>query len=516
MGARQRARYRAGMRTALVARVVAGMLTTVLAQSAATAADVTAFADPAPPQVETLPHVDPPLAKPSPELTFHASPKPLPPGAVTQDWSQFLGPEHNNVSRETKLSTAFDAKGPPLVWEYEKGSGYSSPVAAGGRLVLLHRVDDNEVVDCLEPETGKRYWRYAYPSNFQDRYGYSDGPRAAPTIAPELDAVYTYGAEGTLHCLELSTGRVRWKRQILKEFRLRQNFFGVGCSPLLEGNLVIINVGAEPKGPCVAAFDVRSGKLIWGAGTEWGPSYATPIPATIHGKRRVLVFAGGESNPPTGGLLGIDPADGRVAFSFPWRGTRRESVNASSPLLVSGDRIFISEAYGSGGALLHVKADDSLEKVWSGLELGTHFMSAVELNGYLYGVDGHGPTDAFLVCVELSSGKEMWRTQPRWKDRPQPRSGAEPREIVMGTDRCWLMPLDEGKRFLCLGEWGHLLMLDLSPQTAKTTSRSWLFAAGETWTPPVFIRGLLYVCQNTPAAAGGSPPRLRCYDLRGQ
>ena len=31
---------------------------------------------------------------------------------------------------------------------------------------------------------------------------------------------------------------------------------------------------------------------------EWGPSYASPIPATMHGKRRVFVFAGGESEPP--------------------------------------------------------------------------------------------------------------------------------------------------------------------------------------------------------------------------
>ena len=81
---------------------------------------------------------------------------------------------------------------------------------------------------------------------------------------------------------------------------------------------------------------------VWGAGDQWAQSYAAPVPAAVHGKRRVFVFAGGESTPPTGGLLCIDPADGTVDFTFPWRGRRRESVNASSPLLIGGDRIPIS------------------------------------------------------------------------------------------------------------------------------------------------------------------------------
>jgi outer membrane protein assembly factor BamB len=485
-----------------------------VAQPRACAAETVTFADPAPPTVAALEPVDVPRPTPTAELTFHAAPKPLPPGATTQDWPQFLGPDHNNVSRETKLLEAFDAKGPPRVWEYEKGSGYAAPAVVGERLVLFHRVGDEEVVDCLQPVTGQRYWRYAYPTSYQDRYGYSDGPRGTPAISAALDSVFTYGAEGKLHCIELSTGRVRWQRDVLKEFKLKQNFFGVGCSPLLENGRVIINVGAEPNGPCVAAFDGKTGTLAWGAGKAWGPSYATPVPATFHGKRRVLVFAGGESNPPTGGLLGIDPADGRVAFSFPWRGTRRESVNASSPLVVSDDRIFVSESYGSGGALLRVKEDDSLETVWTSEALGTHFMSAVERDGYLYGVDGHGPHDAFLVCIDVTSGKEVWRTQPEWTETVEGRNGGAARKVTLGTYRCWLTPIDDGRRFLALGEFGHLLWTELSPQGHRIGSRAWLFSASETWTPPVICRGMLFVSQNTPSTPGGKPPRLVSFDIR--
>src|SRR5688500_12526397 len=158
----------------------------------ARAAEAAAFVDPAPPTVAALEPIEAPKPAATGGLTFHAAPKPLPAGAITQDWPQFLGPDHNNVSRETKLLDAFDAKGPPRVWEYEKGGGYAAPVVVGERLVLFHRVGDEEVVDCLQTTTGRRYWRYAYPTSYQDRYGYSDGPRGTPAISAELDSVFTY------------------------------------------------------------------------------------------------------------------------------------------------------------------------------------------------------------------------------------------------------------------------------------------------------------------------------------
>ena len=137
-------------------------------------------------------------------------------------------------------------------------------------------------------------------------------------------------------------------------------------------------------------------------------------------------------------------------------------------------------------------------------------MTAVHKDGHLYGVDGHGPQDAFLVCVNAKTGKEVWRTQPEWKEPKATRDG---RDLTVGTYRSFLIPTGDG-RCLCLGEYGHLLWLDLQPQGYKELDRCWLFAASETWTPPVISRGLLYVCQNNPDVRSGAPPRLLCYDLR--
>ncbi len=445
--------------------------------------------------------------QPNPEAIFHTPPKPLAPGAVTSDWPSFLGPTHNMISAETKLLKEFPVGGPRLVWEMKKGDSYGAPAVVGERLVLFHRVGNEAVVDCLNALDGRRYWRFCYPTEYRDRYGYNQGPRCSPVIAG--DAVFTFGADGQLHCLELESGRVRWQRDLVKEFKLKQNFFGVGATPLVEGDKLIVNVGA-PDGPCVAAFDTRTGRMLWGAPHPWGPSYATPVAATVEGRRRLFVFAGGESDPPSGGLLVLELDEGKILGSFPWRGRRFESVNASTPVVI-GNQVFISECYGAGGALVTVKADGRCEAAWTSPRFGTHFMTSVVKDGHLYGVDGYGSGQAALVCVEVNSGRELWRAKPRWEEVIKGREG--PQTVSFATARGWLLLVDG--RCLCLGEFGHLLWLDLNPQGYRELARTRLFTARDTWTPPVVSRGLLYVCQNSRDPFQETPPRLLCYDLRG-
>ncbi|HEX4796384.1 MAG TPA: PQQ-binding-like beta-propeller repeat protein [Humisphaera sp.] len=469
-------------------------------------ADERNYADPSPPSLSKEQQAPAKPASKNPDASFHLPPKPLPAGAATTDWPSLLGPTHNAFSTETKLLTTFPKNGLTMVWEMAKGEGYAAPTIVGQRLILFHRIEEEEVIDCLDAATGDRFWRFKYPTAYVDRYGYCNGPRSTPVI--ENGRVYAIGAEGKLHCLNLLSGQLVWQRDLMKEFKLPQNFFGVGASPLAEGNLLIVNVGA-PDGPCVAGFDFANGKMIWGAGDKWGPSYATPVPATVRGKRRVFVFAGGESHPATGGLMCIDPANGHVDFGFDWRGHPRESVNASSPVIV-GNQVFISECYGAGGAMLDIAADLSAKEAWTNPTFGTHFMTAIPKDGYLYGIDGHGPNDAFFCCVELATGKEIWRTRPEWEETLQLRDGSTRKE-TFGTDRCHLLMIDG--RCLCLGEWGHLLWLDLNPKGYHELARTWPIAAGETWTPPVVSSGLLYICQNSKGARGEAL-RLLCYDLR--
>lgn len=429
-------------------------------------------------------------------------PRPLAPDAVTHDWASFLGPTHNAVSTETRLSRSLP---PPLVWEMEKGAGYTSPAVVGDRLVFFHRLGEHEVVECRRPETGALVWDCRYPTRYRDRYGYNNGPRASPVVAD--GRVFTLGAESRLHAFDLATGRELWSRDLRAEYDVGQEFFGTSSTPLVEEGRVVVNVGA-PRGACVVAFDAADGRELWRAG-DWGAGYASPVPAVVHGRRRVYVFAGGESSPPTGGLLSIDPADGAVDFAFPFRSRTYESVNASCPVAFD-DRVFVSASYRTGGALLRVLPDFSHEVVWTTREFALHFNTAVHRDGYLYGFDGRNQGDASLACVDAATGRVVWRETPTWTETFE--QGGRRRQVRLGTARGSLLAVDG--RFLALGELGHLLWLDLTPDGCREMARTWLAAAYESWTLPVLSRGLLYYVQNTRDLLTGAAPRLQCYDLR--
>ena len=461
--------------------------------------------DPAPPEVAPLaPETVAPRERSDPRVTVFAKPSPLADGAVTSDWPTFLGPTHNAVSRETKLlkdfaATSPDAARPTLLWQLVTGSGYAAPTVAGDRVIAFHRVEDEEVVECLHAERGGLYWQWRYPTSYQDRFGYNGGPRATPAVAD--GRVFTYGAEGKLHCLDLRTGHLYWRRDVAKEFATRSSFFGAGCSPLVEGGLVILNIGGS-GGPSVAAFDARTGRLAWGAETQWGAGYASPVPATLHGRRVVLVFAGGESEPPTGGLLCLDPRTGMTHSRFPWRSGRAKSVNASSPV-VAGDGVFISSIYDIGGALLRVGPGLTHRVAYRTKDYAAHWMTPIVRGKHLYGFE-----DSTLVCMELKTGKAVWRERSPGKpseDADEPGPGRLGRASLLWADGA----------FLCLGEYGDLCWMDLSPEGVTILVRAKLFSARQTWVCPVLSRGLLYVCQNEPDRRAGHPPRLLCYDLRG-
>lgn len=447
-----------------------------------------------------------PAPRPYNRLKQYRPAPPLPEGYRGEDWPCFLGPRHTPVSGERGLLRRWGPQPPPLVWAMEKGESYASPAVAGRFLVYPHRIGDETLVECLEATTGRRFWQFRYPTSYVDRYGYGNGPRATPVI--DVDRVFVYSAQGVLYCLALRDGHLLWKKNLAEQYRVPQDFFGTATSPLSWKDRLIINVGA-PKGPCVIALDKQSGKVLWEAGDQWGPSYATPVPAVVHGRPTVFVFAGGESRPPTGGLLSLNPTTGRIDFRFPWRSRSYESVNASSPLVV-GNRVFVSATYETGSALLQVRPDFSHRVLWTTDRVGLHWNVPVHREGYLYAYDGRNEPDASLVCVELATGRVARREVLQWED--EVRFGDSVQKVTMSPFRGWLLQVDDG--CLSLGEWGHLLWLDLTPRQFRIVRRAWLFAARETWTPPVLSRGLLYICQNTRDVLNKTPPRLLCYSLR--
>jgi hypothetical protein len=178
---------------------------------------------------------------------------------------------------------------------------------------------------------------------------------------------------------------------------------------------------------------------------------------------------------------------------------------------VFDNKVFISASYRTGGALVEVRPDFTHRVLWTTPAFGLHFNTAIYRDGYLYGFDGRNEPDASLACVEAASGKVVWRERPEWTDTLEVRGQA--RQQAVGTYRGSLLAVDG--QFLCLGELGHLLWMELTPERYRQVSRAWLFPARESWTLPVLSRGLLYVVQNARDLVRQTGPRLLCYDLRG-
>jgi outer membrane protein assembly factor BamB len=428
------------------------------------------------------------------------------------DWAGFLGPTADGKSTETGILKSWGKGGPPLLWHMPVGEGYSAPSVADGRLFLFDRHADTVRLICMNAVTGAELWRSEYSTEYEDMYGYSNGPRAAPLI--DGDLVYTFGAGGRLRCHRVKDGSLRWEVDTAETFGVVQNFFGAGSAPVVEGDLLIAAIGGSPaespgiqsgevvgNGSGIVAFNKRTGKLRY-AITDELASYSSPTLATIGERRWGFLFA-------RGSLVGFEPASGKVDFHFPFRAKKLESVNASNPVVVD-DTVFITESYGPGSALLRARPGGyevvRREASPRDQSMSCHFMTPIHHEGYLYGSSGQGSGEAELRAVHHASGEVMW-SQP-------------------GLGRATLLYVDG--HLVVFTERGRLLLVEANPKQYKVLADATPFlpesavtddaesarSAGEArtdeqqrddttgarqllpypaWSPPVLSHGVLYL-----------------------
>src|SRR5207302_1702764 len=133
--------------------------------------------------------------------------------------------------------------GPRRVWRAQLGGGYSSPSVSGGRVYVTDKKGGEERVHCLDADSGKEVWTYASSVAYGDlQADYARGPRATPTVHD--GRIYTVGATGVFLCLEAAPkdgkARLLWRYDLLTDFKADRPKWGVACSPLVQGDLVIV------------------------------------------------------------------------------------------------------------------------------------------------------------------------------------------------------------------------------------------------------------------------------------
>lgn len=414
---------------------------------------------------------------------------------LAADWPGFRGVARDGRSAETGLLLDWPDDGPPLLWHAEVGDGYAMASIAGGRAFVFDRIDGQERLRALDVEDGGELWAATYDVDYEDAFGFSDGPRANPLV--DGDTVYTHGVTGRLRAHDVETGELRFDVDTMERYGVVPNFFGVGSNPAVHRDLLIVMVGGSPPGSpsidsgevrpdgsAIVAFDKRTGKERYRVGDDLA-SYSSPVIAGEGDGARGFAFA-------RGGLLMFDPDDGRLLDTVPWRARKLYSVNAATPVVV-GDKVFVTESYGPGGLMLQVRGDDLVE-VWRDERragsIASHWATPVHHDGVLYGSHGENRGSAELRAVRLADGEVLWK--------------------VPGLSRSTAILVDG--HLIVLSEEGRLLVAEASPGGFEPISD---FTPGSSSGRPL----LGHPAWNAPAIAERrlfvrGRDRLLCFDLR--
>jgi outer membrane protein assembly factor BamB len=313
------------------------------------------------------------------------------------DWPQWRGPERNGAWYESGILESFPSNGLKTIWHVPVGRGWSSPIVSQRRVYVtdaqVERSTAHERVLCFDEATGKLRWIHEYSVDYPD-WAYepsAGGPRATPIV--RNGRLFTLGAMGHLLCLDAAKGNVVWQRSLAKDYGVKV-FTGITGSPLIEGDLLILNICGEPAA-CVVAFNKNSGKEVWRA-LDDSFTYSSPIIVTAGGKRQMIVWT-------QEAVTSLEPTTGATL----WRELLRTpgDMAVATPVF-SGHRLYVA------GLMFHFEAGKSTPAaLWPEARVPTKRIlsntSTALLQGeYLFSARTSGE----LVCLEATTGKEVWQT----------------------------------------------------------------------------------------------------------
>jgi outer membrane protein assembly factor BamB len=376
--------------------------------------------------------------------------------AVATDWPQWRGPERTGISRDAGLLKEWPAKGPAQVWSIANlGEGYGSMAIQGDRIYVQGTNASASVVFCLNRADGRTVWSASLGPKVND--GRGNGPRSTPTV--DGDRVYVLTENGDLAALQARDGGRIWSKNILKEYGGQNLRWLISESPLVDGNQLVVSPGGRGAG--IVAMDKMTGKTIWTAkDLSDDAGYSSCIAADIGGVRTYLNFT-------SEGAVGVRARDGKLMFrhTSPANGT----ANCATPVFAD-NRVFFSSDYGTGGALLDLKAENGevkAQEAYFTKEMRNHHGGMVLVNGYLYGFSG-----SILTCLEFATGKVMWKN----------------RSVGKGS-----LTYADGMLYL-LSESNIAGLAEANPQAYVERGRFPISDQGRpTWAYPVVIGGRLYL-----------------------
>lgn len=379
----------------------------------------------------------------------------LPTVASAQDWPQWMGPQRDNVWRESGIVDKFPAGGPPVLWRTPIAGGYAGPAVSQGRVFITDYVTaDNVKVDnferaefsgmervlCLSESSGEVLWKHEYPVRYT--VSYPAGPRCTPCV--EEDRVYTLGAEGHLFCFHVADGRILWQKDLKETYQTKAALWGYSAHPLIDGDRLLTLAGGE--GSHVVALDKRTGAEIWRASDSPETGYSPPTIIEYAGVRQLILLQ-------PNAVVSLDADSGKQLWSVPYEASNGSII--MSPIRV-GEYLYVA-GYSNRSLLLKLQADQpGATEVWRDKRnvICPVNVQPFVIDDVVYGMDQKG----VLRAVQVPSGERLWESDESIGTRP---AGSETTFLVRHEDR-----------FIMFNELGELLIAKLSPAGYEEIDRA--------------------------------------------
>ncbi len=347
--------------------------------------------------------------------------------ASAADWPQYLGPTRNGASPQEGILRKWPASGPEVLWTASVGRGFGGPVIKDGKVYLLDR--DDKVGDnlrCLDLSTGKGLWNFAYDAAGTVMF---PGSRSVPTV--DGNNVYSCGHNGDLYCIDLTTHKPVWHKNVWTDFGGAPNsgspgraggagrfpIWAITQNPLIYGDLLIVASQAPEAG--VVAYQKLTGNVKWTTPSLGLVGYVSPAIVKLDGTDHVVMvtpsanpfMGGGGGAREMGKVVGIEPLTGRILWQYTnWHC----HIPVASAIDATDKKVLVVGGYELGATMLKVgkQADGTYgtTELFTTEEFGDQTKPPVLYKGHFYAQYGTNARRDGMVCMNMD-GEILWKTK---------------------------------------------------------------------------------------------------------
>ncbi len=384
--------------------------------------------------------------------------------AAADDWPQFRGPNRDATSAETGLLRSWPEGGPKVLWSTRMGQGYSAAAIHGGKVYFndYDEATSEILVRCLSLADGEELWRFREKRRIRPNHAIT---RSVP--ATDGKVVFSLDPKATFHALDAATGEELWRKNLVQEYGSKIPPWYNGQNPLIEDGRVLI----APAGTSalVVAFDTATGEELWRTPNPegWLLSHASLMPARLGGVDQYLFSV-------LQGTLGVAAASGERLWHFPFK----FSISVSpSPLAVDGERVFVTAAYDSGGAMFRVAKNGAgfkTEEIFGQPpdDWNSEVQTPILHRGHIFAVGKK--RRGLFTCLDLD-GRQVWTSDGH-------------ASFGLGS-----FILADGMFFVLEGKTGMLRLLEADPTAYKELAGAQILGGHDVWGPLALSDGKLVI-----------------------